>query len=91
MRNIIGILTFVDFRGENIEFDKVRGHCHLTGNYWSPAHSICNINVTQKQSSFILFVFHKYCNYDCHLCFEKLLDKKNDEVKFDNKPKTKEK
>ena len=28
--------------------DEVRDHCHLTGKYNGPAHTKCNINVTQK-------------------------------------------
>ena len=87
-----------DYRNDNIcRFcekeilsDKVRDHCHLTGNYRGPAHSICNINVTQDQSNFIPFIFQNFSNYDCHMFFKKLVDKKNDKVKFDTKPKTNE-
>ena len=32
---------------------KVRDHDHLTGKYRGAAHSECNINVKQKQSSFV--------------------------------------
>ena len=54
------------FCEEMIESDKVRDHCHLTINYRGPAHSNCNINVTQKQNNFILIIFHNFSNYDCH-------------------------
>ena len=67
--------------------DKVRDHCHLTGNFRGPAHCKCDINGTQKKNDFIPFTFH---NYDCHLFFKKLVDKKNDKVKFDIIPKTNE-
>ena len=40
------------FCEQNTGSDKVRDHCHLTGKYRSPAHSKCNINVTQDQSKF---------------------------------------
>ena len=70
--------------------NKARGHCHLTGNYRGPAHSICNINVTQKQSNFIPFIFHNFSNYDCHMFFKKLVDKKKDKVDFEIIPKTNE-
>ena len=33
--------------------EKVRDHDHLTGKYRGAAHSNCNINVKQKQSSFV--------------------------------------
>ena len=78
------------FCEKNIEFDKVRDHCHLTGRFRGPAHSICNVNITQKQSNFIPFIFHSFSNYDCHMFFKKLVDRKNDEVKFDIIPKTNE-
>ena len=78
------------FCEKNIESDKVRDHCHLTGNYRGPAHSKCNINVTQDQSNFVPFIFHNFSNYDCHMFFKKLVDKKNDKVKFDIIPETNE-
>ena len=67
------------FREKN-SIDKVRDHCHLTGSDRRPAHNKCNINVRQKQNSFIPFVFPNVSNYDCHLCFKKLVDKRNDQV-----------
>ena len=66
------------FCEKKIESDKVRDHFHLTGIYRGPAHSICNISVTQKQSNFIPFVLHNFSNYDCHMFFKKLVDKTND-------------
>ena len=51
------------FCEKNIESDKVRDHCHLTGKYGGPAHSICNINVTQEQSNFLPFIFHNFSNW----------------------------
>ena len=78
------------FSEKEILSDKVRDHCHLTGDYRGPAHSKCNINVTQKQSNFIPFIFHNFSNYDCHMFFKKLVDKKKDKVDFDIIPKTNE-
>ena len=75
---------------KNIESNKVRDHCHLTGKYRGTAHSKCNINVTQDQSNFIPFIFHNFSHYDCHMFFKKLVDKKNDKVKFEIIPKTNE-
>ena len=62
----------------------------MTGKNRGPAHSICNVNVTQKQSNFIPFIFHSVNNYDSYLFFKKLVDKKNDKVKFEIIPKTNE-
>ena len=78
------------FCEKEILSDKVRDHCHLTSKYRGPAHSKCNINVTQKQSNFIPFIFHNFSNYDCHMFFKKLVDKKRDKVDFDIIPKTNE-
>ena len=78
------------FCEKNNESDKARDHFHLFSRYRGPAHSICNINVTQKQSHFIAFLFHNFSNYDCHMFFKKFVDKKNDKVKFIIIPKTNE-
>ena len=78
------------FCEKNLKSDKVRGHCHLRGKNKSPAHIKCNINVTQDKSSIIPFIFHIFINYDCHMFFRKLVDRKNDKVKFDIIPKTNE-
>ena len=64
------------FCEKSIESDKVRDHCHLTSRYTGPAHSKYNINVTEQQSIFIQFIFHNFRNYDCHMFFKKLVDKK---------------
>ena len=84
------IINICRFCEKNIESDKVRDHCHLTGYYRGPAHIKCNINVTQDQSNFIPFLFHNASNYDIHMFFKKLVDKKNNKVKFDIIPKTNE-
>ena len=72
------------------ESDKIRDHCHLTRYYRCPAHSKCNIIVTQDQSNCIPIVFHNFSNYDFHMFFKKLVDKKNDKVKFHIIPKKNE-
>ena len=76
------------FCEKEIISDKIRDHCHLTGKYRGPAHSKCNIIVTRKQSNFIPFIFHNFSIYDCLMFFRKLVDLKNDKVKFDIIPKT---
>ena len=81
MKDIMEIIIIVEFV-KKINVDKVRDHFHLTGKYRRPAHSKCNIKVTQKQSNFIPFAFHNFSNYDCHLFFKRLVDK-NDKLKFD--------
>ena len=78
------------FCEKNIESDKVRDHCHLTGKCRGPAHSNCNIFVTQDVRNSIPFIFHNFINYDCHLFFRNLVDKKNDKRKFKIIPETNE-
>ena len=78
------------FCEKEILSDKLRDHCHLTGKYGGPAHNTCNINVKQKDSNFIPFAFHKFSNYDCHMFFKRLVDLKNDKIKFKIIPKTNE-
>ena len=60
----------------------------MTEKYRGPAHSKCNVNVTQKQSNFIPFIFHNFSNYDCDLFCKEVVDKKKDIVEFEIIPKT---
>ena len=78
------------FCEKNVECDKVRNHCHLTGKYRDPAHSICNIIVTHEQSNLLPFIFHNFSTYDCLMFFKNLVYKKNDKVKLDIIPKANE-
>ena len=79
-----------DFENDNIcrycekyiEIDKVRDHCHLTGKYRGPAHNECNLQVKQKDSNFITIGLHNFSNYDCHMFFKTLVDRKKDKVDF---------
>ena len=48
MKKIKEIKIFVDFVKKNIECDKVRDNCHLTGKYRGPAHSIWYIPKTNE-------------------------------------------
>ena len=43
----------------------VRDHCHYTGLYRGPAHSLCNLRY--KIPYYIPVVFHKLSGYDAHL------------------------
>ena len=83
------IINVCRFCEKNIVSDKVRDHCLLTGKYRGPAHSKCNINVTQDQSK-LLFIFHNFSKYDCHMFFKNLVDKRTDIVSFNVIPKTNE-
>ena len=74
--------NFCSFCEKEIVSDKVRDHCHLTGKYRGPAHNTCNINVKQKDGKFLPIAFHNFSKYDCHIFFQRLVDLKNDKVKF---------
>ena len=49
---------------------KVRDHCHYTGLYRGPEHSLCNLRY--KIPSYILVVFHNLSGYDAHLFIREL-------------------
>ena len=50
--------------------DKVRDHCHITGNYRGAAYWNCNINL--KISKKLIVIFHNLRGYDSHLIFKEL-------------------
>ena len=76
MKKILKIMIFVDFVKKNHKSDKVRDHCHTTGNYRGPAHSKCYNNVTQDQSSFVKCILHNFSKYDSHVFVKKSIDNK---------------
>ena len=49
---------------KNINYQKVRDHCHYTGKYRVVAHSICNLRFDVPNESPV--VFHNGSNYDYH-------------------------
>ena len=55
--------------------ERVRDHCHLTGNFRGAAHSICNLNY--KVPNFIPVFFHNMSGFDSHLFIKELAQ--NDE------------
>ena len=50
--------------------NKVKDHCHLTGEYRGAAHQECNLKY--KEPSFIPVVFHNLSGYDAHLFIKQL-------------------
>lgn len=50
--------------------DKVLDHCHISGNYRGPSHSLCNLNY--KIPQFIPVFIHNLSGYDAHLFITEL-------------------
>ena len=46
--------------------------------------------MSNRSKVFYYHFFHNFSNYDCHMFFKKIVDEKNDKVKFDIIPKTNE-
>ena len=58
------------FKLFNSKDPKVRDHCHYTGRYRGPDHSLCNLRY--RIPSYIPVVFHKLSGYDAHLFIKEL-------------------
>ena len=58
---------------KNINYQKVRDHCHYTGKYRGETHSICNLKC--KVPHEIPVVFHNGSNYDYHFIIKELANK----------------
>ena len=75
-------ICHICFKPFNSKEPKVRDHCHYTGRYRGPAHSLCNLRY--RISSYIPVIFHNLSEYDAHL-FIKVLGKRDMEVIAKNK------
>ena len=82
------IKCHICFKGFKKDDVKVRDHCHYTGTYRGPAHSICSLRY--KTPHYIPIVFHNLSGYDAHL-FIRELGKKFDTGKTDVIAENKEK
>ena len=47
-----------------MKYHKVKDHCHYTGKYRGPAHSICNLRYQTPKE--IQIVLHNGSTYDYH-------------------------
>jgi hypothetical protein len=56
--------------GEELGEDRVRDHCHVTGDYRGAAHNMCNLKyrITWK----VPVVFHNLRGYDSHLIMQEI-------------------
>ena len=64
------------FEPFNSKDPKVRDHCHYTGHYRGPAHSLCNLRY--QIPSYIPVMFHNLSSYDTHLLIKELGKHSND-------------
>ena len=64
------------FCEKNIESDKVGDHCLWLVNIEVQLRVHVILMLHKNKGNFIPFVNHSFNNYDCHLVFEKLVDKK---------------
>ena len=57
---------------EELNTDKVRDHCHVTGKFRGAAHNKCNINLRLPRK--LPIIFHNLQGYDGHIIFKELID-----------------
>ena len=62
----------------NIDEEKVRDHCHVTGKFRGAAHESCNLNLQLTKK--VLVIFHNLRGYDSCLIFNEL-DKSDVKIK----------
>ena len=63
-------ICHICFKPLNSKEPKVRDHCHYTGCYRGPTHSLCNLRY--RIPSYIPAVFHNLPGYDAHLFIREL-------------------
>ena len=67
---------------QELNLDKVRDHCHVTGRFRGAAHNKCNINLRLPRK--LPIIFHNLQGYDGHIIFKEL---NNFDVDIDVIPK----
>ena len=55
---------------QELNTDKVRDHCHVTGKFRGAAHNKCNINLRLPRK--LPIIFHNLQGYDGHIIFKEL-------------------
>ena len=68
---------------EQLNTDKVKDHCHISGKFRGPAHNKCNINLRLPKK--LPIIFHNLQGYNGHLRFKEL---NNFDVNIEVIPKT---
>ena len=63
-------IKFLKNLSTNINYQKVRDHCHYPGKYWGAVHSICNLTFDMPNE--IPVVFQRGSNYDTHFTIKEL-------------------
>ena len=62
--------TICHICSKKLEKDKVRDHCHFTGQYRGAAHNKCNLMC--KKTKVLPVIFHNLQGYDAHLFIKQL-------------------
>ena len=57
---------------EELNTDKVRDHCHVTGKFRGAAHNKCNLKLRIPRK--LPIIFHNLQGYDGHIIFKELID-----------------
>ena len=57
---------------QELNIDKVRDHCHVTGRFRCAVHNKCNINLRLPKK--LPIIFHNLQRYDDHLIFKDLIN-----------------
>ena len=78
--------TICHICSKKLEKDKVRDHCHFTGQYRGAAHNKCNLEC--RKPKVLPVIFHNLQGYDAHLFIKQLAKL---EGKLDCIPSTEEK
>ena len=71
-------------KSDNPLKEKVRDHCHITGEYRGAAHRDCNLKwAISPQKLKIPVIFHNLKGYDCHFIMQKLGKLINEDSVYD--------